>query len=93
MLNIEIQDPMSGFIVAKRKVFETISIHTIGYKFALELLVRNNGSFRVLEFPIVFEKRKMGTSKTGFTEGIRTIAFIFLLWFWKKASSIKLFFV
>ena len=83
LLKPEIKDPLSGFVVAKRQVFTAVNMQPIGYKFALELLVKSNGSFRILEYPIVFEKRKMGKSKTGFKEGIRTIALIFLLWIWK----------
>lgn len=88
LLNVKISDPMSGFVVAKRQVFENVRLRPIGYKFLLELLVKSNGSFRISEYPITFEKRKMGSSKTGPFEGVRTMLLILLLFFW-KSSHIK----
>lgn len=88
LLGLNISDPMSGFVVAKRRVFESVKLRPIGYKFLLELLVKSNGSFRISEYPITFEKRKMGSSKTGPFEAIRTSLFILLLFFW-KTSHIK----
>jgi glycosyltransferase involved in cell wall biosynthesis len=87
ILKLEIRDTMSGFVVAKRQVFEALQLKPIGYKFALELMVKSNGRFRIGEYPIVFEKRKIGVSKTGIGQGIRTISFIALLYLWKLCSG------
>lgn len=86
-LNLKIKDPMSGFVVAKRQVFENIALHPVGYKFLLELLVKSNGNFSISEYPIIFERRKMGNSKTGVIEGIRTIGLIILLFLWKASNG------
>ena len=83
LLSLKINDPMSGFIVAKRQVFETVKLQPIGYKFLLELLVKSKESFKITEYPIIFEKRKMGKSKTGAAEGIRIMELILLLIVWK----------
>jgi dolichol-phosphate mannosyltransferase len=79
VLRININDCMSGFIVAKREVFEQLNLKPLGYKFGLELIVKSKGKFRVAEYPVVFEKRKMGLSKTGFGQAIKTLTFIIKL--------------
>jgi dolichol-phosphate mannosyltransferase len=79
VLKLEIEDAMSGFVAIDHRVFKRIQLEPFGYKFLLELLVKANGCFRVLEWSIIFEARKMGNSKTGIKVGISTIAFILLL--------------
>jgi dolichol-phosphate mannosyltransferase len=86
LLNLKINDPMSGFVVVNRKVFKNFVIHPVDYKFLLEMIVKSNGSLKIFEYPITFERRKMGYSKTGVTEGIRTIGFIMLLFLWKSIN-------
>jgi hypothetical protein len=71
---------MSGFIVARREVFEQLNLKPLGYKFGLEIISKSKGKFNVAEYPVFFEKRKMGVSKTGFGQGIKTFAFILKLW-------------
>jgi hypothetical protein len=86
-LNLDVRDTMSGFVIAKREVFETLKLKPIGYKFALELVVKSKGRFKIMEFPIAFEKRKKGVSKTGMGQGIKTLAFLGLLFFQKQNGS------
>ena len=83
LLKVKVEDSMSGFVAAKRQVFETVHLQPIGYKFALELLVKCDARFRILEYPIIFQKRKMGSSKTGVKEGIKIMTLILALWIWK----------
>lgn len=78
-LGLQVNDNMSGFIVAKRKVFEQLHLKPFGYKFGLEIIAKSKGKFSILEYPVIFEKRKIGLSKTGFGQGIRTFAFIIKL--------------
>jgi len=86
-LKLEIEDPMSGFVAIDHRVLNSVHLEPFGYKFALELLVKSNGCFRVLECPITFEARKMGNSKTSAKTGISTMAFILLLWLWKATHK------
>jgi dolichol-phosphate mannosyltransferase len=79
VLKLEIEDPMSGFVAFNRQVLKRVHLEPFGYKFLLELIVKSNGFFKVLELPIIFETRKMGNSKTGIRVGMSTIAFILLL--------------
>jgi len=80
VLGLSINDNMSGFLVIKRKVFKQLSLNPFGYKFGTEILLKSKNKFKVCEYPVVFEKRKMGYSKTGIIQGVRTLAFIFRLW-------------
>ncbi len=82
-LKLSVKDSMSGFVAIDRRVLNSVSLEPFGYKFVLELLVKSNGCFKVFEYPIVFEARKMGHSKTGLRVAISTIALILLLRFWK----------
>ena len=79
ILNLKVEDNMSGYIVAKKNVFSQLTLKPVGYKLGLEILVKSKGRFLVAEYPVCFEKRKMGYSKTGFIQGIKTIASILQL--------------
>ena len=67
ILGAPIQDFTGGFNGWKRKVLESIDLDSIrsdGYSFQIELKYRAYlKGFRILEFPIVFEDRKLGNSK------------------------------
>ena len=60
----KVKDPMSGFIALKRPVVEGVELDPVGYKIALEILVKGKVS-RVEEVPITFADRKVGKSKLG----------------------------
>ena len=60
----KVKDPMSGFFAIKREVVEGVELNPIGYKIALEILVKGKVS-KVEEVPITFADRKAGKSKLG----------------------------
>lgn len=64
---IPIQDATAGFVCFKRQVLETISldhIRFVGYAFQIEMkFTAIQYGFRVVEIPIVFTDRTLGTSK------------------------------
>jgi len=63
-LNVELSDPMSGYFVLKREVFERVKdkLNPIGYKILLEIYARAR-PLRILEVPFVFTDRIHGESK------------------------------
>ena len=62
-------DPLSGFFAADRRTLPAPErLRPIGYKIALELMVR--GRLRITEVPIVFHDRRIGASKMSW----RTLA-------------------
>ena len=65
-------DPMSGFFALRRAALpEPGTLAPVGYKIALELMVR--GRLRVGEVPIDFADRRRGLSKTGWRERWNTL--------------------
>jgi glycosyltransferase involved in cell wall biosynthesis len=88
LLRIKLTDPMSGYIVAKKKVFKDY-IFPSGYKFMLPLYIYKN--YKVKEHPITFTIRKEGKSKTSAITGLRTLGFILKLFFNKNKIEINKF--
>ena len=74
MLGIEIKDLTGGFKCFHRRVLESIDLDRIssqGYAFQVETTYRAlEAGFKVLEIPIVFRDRRLGSSKMS-----RAIAF------------------
>jgi dolichol-phosphate mannosyltransferase len=64
---LKIQDSTAGFVCYKRKVLETIRLHKIkfvGYAFQIEMKYTTvKHGFNVVEIPIIFTDRTMGSSK------------------------------
>lgn len=81
LLDIQIEDPMSGFVLGTRKIFRTLKPSS-DYKFLLQLLLHNPKPC-VFQYPITFRKRKAGTSKTSLFTGFKTLHSIIMMW-WKK---------
>ncbi|MFO0860096.1 MAG: polyprenol monophosphomannose synthase [Phycisphaerales bacterium] len=78
-----LSDPMSGFFAMRRVDFEaTRDLNPIGYKIALEMLVK--GPFRAPdEVPIHFADRKRGESKLSLKEQVRYIRHLARLYRYK----------
>jgi dolichol-phosphate mannosyltransferase len=63
-----VQDPMSGFFAIPKTVYEKAApLNPVGYKIALELIVKCNCSM-IREIPIHFAQRQFGESKLSLTE-------------------------
>jgi dolichol-phosphate mannosyltransferase len=64
LLGVSISDPMSGYFVVKKSVFDRVKdvLNPIGYKIMLELYVRAL-PLKVAEVPYIFENRTIGESK------------------------------
>jgi dolichol-phosphate mannosyltransferase len=69
VLGVPVRDLTGGFKCFRREVLEAIdldAISTRGYAFQVEMTYRAiRGGFRVVEVPIVFRERRVGTSKMG----------------------------
>lgn len=65
LLKVTITDPMSGFFMMPRVVFENNvrSLSGEGFKVLLDFLTSTNQSLRVIELPIAFRERHSGESK------------------------------
>ena len=83
VLNIKVEDSMSGFAAMKKKIFDDIILRPFGYKIIMEIIFKSRKS-RIYEVPIIFERRKMGKGNVGINifgilEAFRILLYIFEL--------------
>jgi dolichol-phosphate mannosyltransferase len=62
----DVNDATSGFFALRRDLASTIAENARGYKILLELIMAGQGKFRVIEVPICFRDRTLGSSKLSF---------------------------
>jgi dolichol-phosphate mannosyltransferase len=65
VLQVEIKDPMSGFFMIRRDLFEQIApqLSTQGFKILLDIVATAKGKLRTVEIPYTFGSRQHGESK------------------------------
>ena len=65
LLGIDLTDPMSGYFMIRRDVFEPLapSISSQGFKILLDILATKRGRLRTMELPSAFRERRHGESK------------------------------
>ena len=78
MLGLKVSDPMSGFVMGRREIFQQLEPSN-DYKFLLQLLCLNPPP-KVIELPINFFPRRSGFSKATLRTGLRTLSLIHKLW-------------
>lgn len=64
---INLKDPMTGFMVARKDIFDKIKLTPRGFKVVIEV-VTNQKQKKTIEVPITFQERNAGHSKVGFNE-------------------------
>ncbi len=81
ILNIKVQDNMSGFSAMKREIFNRIKLKPKGYKINLEIMYKAKVlGYKICEVPIIFEKRKAGKSNVGLnSRGVKEVMNILIL--------------
>jgi dolichol-phosphate mannosyltransferase len=62
---LRVKDPMSGFLMVRRRCVERVLFQSSGFKLLLEILTRGRVC-SVREIPFEFGKRRAGRSKAGF---------------------------
>ena len=79
---VSCSDPMSGFFATDRRVLPDLQrLQPIGYKIALELMVR--GKLRVKELPIDFRDRRIGSSKMNWGQQLKFLRHLCRLYRYK----------
>ena len=82
-------DPMSGFFATRRDALPDLgALRPMGYKIALELMVR--GRLRVREIPIDFRDRSVGFSKMNWRQQIRFLRHLSRLYNHKFGSLARI---
>lgn len=80
LLRLDLKDPMNGFAVGRRRVYDSIKLNPRGYKIHMETAFKAKKlGFKISEAPTTFHKRRAGKSNTGMSEAFRTLRFIFEL--------------
>jgi dolichol-phosphate mannosyltransferase len=83
MLGLRAHDTTAGFRCYRRQVLEEVKLDEIkasGYSFLIEMLYRvHRRGWRVGEVPIVFENRRLGTSKISKDEIVRAMGTVLRL--------------
>ena len=86
---VRCSDPMSGFFALDRRTLpDPRTLRPIGYKIALELMVR--GQLRVEEVPIDFSDRLRGTSKLGARQQIDFLRHLFRLYVHRPGGPLRM---
>ncbi|MCK4566118.1 MAG: polyprenol monophosphomannose synthase [Candidatus Thorarchaeota archaeon] len=83
LFRVNTTDPMSGLMGCKSAQLLATGFQSHGFKFLLELLVRNP-NLRVTDVPIVFQDRVHGSSKLGSQTIMQFLALVFRLLFARK---------
>ncbi|WP_420862189.1 glycosyltransferase [Algirhabdus cladophorae] len=86
----KVKDPMSGFFIMRKADFDTVKeLNPVGYKIALELIVKC-GFQNVGEVPIHFSDRVYGESKLSFKEQLKYIQHLRRLYLHRFANAMYL---
>ena len=78
LLGVDLTDPMSGFFMIRRPVFEELApkLSSQGFKILLDIVASARGRLRVAELPYEFRSRLYGESKLDGKAALDFIALI-----------------
>ena len=86
---VRCSDPMAGFFATDRRALPDLQkLRPIGYKIALEIMVR--GQLRVKELPIDFRDRSLGSSKMNWRQQLNFLRHLFRLYSFKFGGLARL---
>ncbi len=85
LCRVKVEDPMSGFFVLRRSLFEAVlpSLNPTGFKMLLDILVHAPGNTAVRELPFAFGIRQYGESKLSRRVQIEFIEYLYDVTFGK----------
>ena len=83
-----VHDPMSGYFAVRRRILERAPLRPVGYKIALEVLVKCRPR-PVVEVPFRFGPRIAGVSKLGQAEIGNYLAHLTRLYAWSMAAPFR----
>jgi dolichol-phosphate mannosyltransferase len=78
---VEMSDPMSGFFMMKREVFEQVSnkLSAVGFKIMMDLVINHRGKLSVMEVPYTMRARHAGESKLDWAVAFEYVAMLISL--------------
>ena len=85
---VDCSDPMAGFFAMDRqRLPNPDQLHPIGYKIALELMVR--GRLRIAEVPIAFSDRLRGVSKLDWRQQVNYLRHVHRLYLFRYGGMAR----
>jgi dolichol-phosphate mannosyltransferase len=77
-LGVELSDPMSGFFMMRRDLFERLApqLSTQGFKLLLDIVVTAGKSLHIAEVPYEFRQRHYGASKLDARVGLEFLGLV-----------------
>lgn len=88
ILWVDIKDPMTGFMAAKKSVFKDLTLKPRGFKIVIEIVYKSKA--KTVEVPILFRERLLGSSKAGFNaNGLREVFLIIELLFGLRLGRLR----
>ena len=86
---VRCRDPLSGFFATDRRSLPALErLQPLGYKIALELMVR--GRLRVAEVPIDFVDRDRGASKMDWRQQVKSLRHLYRLYRYRYGATARL---
>ena len=78
ILDLNVEDSMSGFVAVRKNVYENLKLNPIGFKINMEIMFKaKKKNYTFCEAPISFYRRKTGKTKAGLKEAFRLFRYIF----------------
>lgn len=88
ILWIDLKDPLTGFMAAKKSVFKDLTLKPRGFKIVIEIVYKSRA--KTVEVPILFRERRIGSSKAGFNvNGLKEVLLIIELLFGLRWGRLK----
>ncbi len=83
LTGVPLTDPMSGFFLGRGDALRRAApgLSGIGFKILLDLLIRMDGTARVVEFPLDFKGRAAGASKLDRVIALELLIALYDRWF------------
>jgi len=77
-LDVALSDPMSGFFMVRRELFESLApkLSTQGFKLLLDLVVTAGKTLKIAEVAYVFKERQHGESKLDVRVGLEFLGLV-----------------
>lgn len=88
ILWVDIKDPMTGFMAAKKSVFKGLTLKPKGFKIVIEIVYKSQA--KAVEVPILFRERLAGSTKAGFNvNGLKEVFLIIKLLFGLRLGRLR----
>jgi dolichol-phosphate mannosyltransferase len=82
-----VHDPLGQFYMVRKSALKKVRFQKIGFRLSMEIMVKG-AIQKIVEIPIVFQKRFTGKSKLNLTAAFTDLMLIAHLYWWKLIHSL-----